>query len=554
MWPIRATCGKETRISDSKGRIPDIFTMRVGYIVMVLPSEKGMGIKMRQYELFELTFRGEEPEGSLVEVDLTAEFTCGEDSFKVKGFYAGDNSYRVRFYPGKAGQWTWKVGGVVEAQGVEICLPGDETSGQRGIVHAGGMHFYYEDGTLYQPFGTTIYALVHQPRKLIDTTMRTLAEAPFNKVRFCVFPKYYDYNKDEPEYFAFALEGGKPNVHKPCMPFWDELEARIRQLDAMGIQGDLILFHPYDKWGFAKLTKEEALVYLDYLTRRLSAFPNLWWSLANEFDLMEDFRREWWEDFAAYVAENDPYHHCLSNHNCLEMWDFSNEHTTHCCVQGSGVWEVESLLKKYRKPVIYDECCYEGNIEFDWGNISGFEMVNRFWTAVVSGGYCTHGETFLDKEDILWWAKGGTLRGQSPKRIAFLRKLVESLPGPIENSIQGTMGKLEHIRQCQREGAALEQGIFARKLLLATDVRLMEICEIQTPIEGHCGEDAYIRYCRRQCAGVGTLALPETGSYRVEVIDAWEMTRQVVAEGVSGEVKLELPGKEGIALLATRIT
>lgn len=35
----------------------------------------------------------------------------------------------------------------------------------------------------------------------------------------------------------------------------------------------------------ATMPREDNLIYLDYLIRRLAAFPNVWWSLANEYDL-----------------------------------------------------------------------------------------------------------------------------------------------------------------------------------------------------------------------------------------------------------------------------
>ena len=76
-----------------------------------------------------------------------------------------------------------------------------------GMVRAEGTHFRYEDGTWFYPFGTTVYALIHQPESLIDQTMATLARAPFNKVRMCIFPKDFDYNKNEPEFFAFEKDG-----------------------------------------------------------------------------------------------------------------------------------------------------------------------------------------------------------------------------------------------------------------------------------------------------------------------------------------------------------
>ena len=37
------------------------------------------------------------------------------------------------------------------------------------------------------------------------------------------------------------------------------------------------------------------------------------------------------------------------------------------------------------------------------------------------------------------------------------------------------------------------------------------------------------------------------------MIDVWEMTRKTLIEEASGSTALELPGKEGIAVLATKI-
>ena len=41
----------------------------------------------------------------------------------------------------------------------------------------------------------------------------------------------------------------------------------------------------------------------------------------------------------------------------------------------------------------------------------------------------SHGETYLDnKNDVIWWAKGGVLKGQSPARLAFLKKVLDDAP------------------------------------------------------------------------------------------------------------------------------
>jgi hypothetical protein len=97
------------------------------------------------------------------------------------------------------------------------------------------------------------------------------------------------------------------------------------------------------------------------------------------------------------------------------------------------------LRDVYRKPVVFDEVKYEGNIPHRWGNISGEDLVLRFWMGYVAGTYVGHGETFLSPDDVLWWSKGGVLKGQSSARLAFLRKIMEDGPADGLNPIDKWM-------------------------------------------------------------------------------------------------------------------
>ena len=58
-------------------------------------------------------------------------------------------------------------------------------------------------------------------------------------------------------------------------------------------------------------------------------------------------------------------------------------------------------------------------------------MSGYFWMAGLSGGYPTHGETLKndsDTSEVRWWAKGGTLMGESPERIEFFKSVMENAP------------------------------------------------------------------------------------------------------------------------------
>ena len=500
---------------------------------------------MRQYEMFELSLRGAPPSDSEALADVEASFTTGCTTQTVKGFYDGDGVYKVRYYPSTPGFYTWKVSGAVTAEGAGECV----SSQLHGLVQAEGCHFVFQDGTRFAPFGTTVYALIHQPQALIGETMETLRTAPFNKLRFCVFPKSYEYNHNEPEEYPFHKDAtGNWNVHRPNHAFWRRLEVAVGQLSDMEIQSDLILFHAYDRWGFSKMTREQNEVYLRYALRRLSAFPSIWWSMANEYELCFAKSVEDWRRFEEIIREEDAYGHLLSNHYCVRPYDYTRKNITHLSLQNVLFYKADQWMKQFGKPVVFDECCYEGDISQSWGNISAREMTHRFWCACCLGAYATHGETYLSDDEVLWWAKGGKLKGESPKRIAFLREIVEALPAAIEpwqepeyllsegemcgypvNDQHPIFALLASLSERENDSGLLKDKIFA----------------------GHCNEDAFIKYFGRHCPRRPFLMLPESKTYRIDVIDTWNMTRETVLTGASGVTWVELKtGREGIALLA----
>ena len=176
--------------------------------------------------------------------------------------------------------------------------------GNHGPVRvANTYHFAYADGTPYKQIGTTCYVWTHQGDELEEQTLATLGNAPFNKMRMCVFPKHYAFNENEPERYPFpCLSRG--SAHGPaagqsmCSPAGRSISAAstqtssatsssaLAQLRDLGIEADIILFHPYDRWGFATMDAETDDRYLRYVVARLAAYRNVWWSMANEFDFM----------------------------------------------------------------------------------------------------------------------------------------------------------------------------------------------------------------------------------------------------------------------------
>ena len=391
--------------------------------------------KAERWGIFEVALNGPKTGNPFVDVTLGARFKQGDRVLEPQGFYDGGGVYRIRFMPDAPGEWTYTTTSnraELDAKtGAFTCV--EPSPGNHGPVRVRStVHFAYADGTPYYQIGTTCYAWVHQGDAMEEQTLATLRKAPFNKMRMCVFPKAYAYNQNEPPYYPFE---GKPpqgwDFSRFNPEFFRHFEKRVADLMKLGIEADLILFHPYDRWGFKSMDRQADDRYLRYVVARLAAYRNVWWSLANEYDLMLKIPSKTmddWDRFFQIIRASDPYGHMRGIHNCRGWYDHTRPWVTHASIQSSDFRNAADLRTKYQKPIVYDECKYEGNIPQGWGNISAREMVHRFWLGAVSGCYVGHGETYKHAEDILWWSKGGVLHGESPPRIALVRRIMEAAP------------------------------------------------------------------------------------------------------------------------------
>lgn len=393
---------------------------------------------VEQWGMFELTLNGPTNGNPFQDVRFSARFWQGQFETEANGFYDENGVYRTRFMPEKQGEWHYQtVSSIPQLDGKTgtfmVTAPSALNHGPVQVTNT--YHFAYADGTPYKELGTTCYVWEWQSEALQEQTLRTLASSPFNKLRFCVFPKRYQWNTNEPIMYPFA---GQPttnwdfthfNVH-----YFQHLEQRIADLQNLGIEADVILFHPYDEghWGFDRMPAAVDDRYVHYLVARLAAYRNVWWSLANEWDFMKQKTESDFIRFGETVSRDDPYHHLLSIHNGMKIFNNTLPWITHASIQnGSAVEDpgrAELYRDVYRKPVVYDEVKYEGNIESRWGQLSAEELVYRFWNGTVAGTYVGHGETYKSADQILWWSKGGVLKGQSPPRLAFLKKVLNDSP------------------------------------------------------------------------------------------------------------------------------
>jgi hypothetical protein len=401
------------------------------------PNEE---VKVEQWDVHELVLEGPSTGNPFVDVEVTAVFKNGEESISVPGFYDGNGVYRIRFSPPSQGNWTYQTeSNVADLTGnkgrFQAVAPTNENHGPVKIVNT--HYLQYADGTPYYAVGTTAYQWTSVKQRIQDQTIETLAEGPFTKIRMCVFPKYYRYgNETEPWMHPFKREGETTDFSQPNPEFFQNFDQRVKQLLDMGIEADVILFHPYDVWGYSEMGAEMNERYVRYMIARLSAFRNVWWSLANEWDEPKIKEAIDWEAIGTLLQREDPHQRFRGIHNWYSSDDHFYDHSrpwiTHVSTQTAQFYNALKWRNQYNKPLLFDEMRYEGGVPSGWGNLSGQEMASYFWMAGLSGGYPTHGDTFQntadDSTEVRWWGKGGKLVGESPERIRYFRSVMEEAP------------------------------------------------------------------------------------------------------------------------------
>ena len=286
--------------------------------------------------------------------------------------------------------------------------------------------------------------------------------------------------------------------------------------------------------------------YVRYVVARLAAYRNIWWSLANEYDFMRTKTDADWDRFFQLVQHDDPYQHLRSIHNGYRIYDNSRPWVTHASIQNGAAVEdpgrAELYRDAWRKPVVYDEVKYEGNLESArWGHLTGEELVHRFWCGTVAGTYVGHSEYFTDPHGVVWLGEGGVLKGESPPRLAFLRRILEDGPAEID--------PIDSWQDTRMGGVAGEYYLlyFAREAPAAWPFLLPQ---------GHAPWwPCAIPYER----------LADGMQFRVDVIDTWNMTITPVAGVFTLQARdrysfadregrsIPLPGRPWLALRIRRV-
>jgi hypothetical protein len=368
----------------------------------------------------------------------------------------------------------------------------------------------YADGTPYFATGTTSYSWAFQSDELIEQTLQSLKSSPFNKLRMCLTPKYYEYCTNTPRSFPFEkLPDDSWDFTRFNTEYFRHFETMVDKLDQMGIEAEIILFHPYDNWGFSAMPAEVDQRLLRYAIARLASYRNVWWCGANEWHYMGKKSREDFEKIMQILTAEDHAGHLRTMHG---GWNFGDSTTTHVCI-GEVPAEKRDKYLRIGKPQLWDECGYEGTLPYGWGNRSAHSLVHEMWIATCSGGYPTgHSECYNNSEEIMWWPKGGKLIGESVARFGFMKQIFSEAP-------------LNNLQPC---GESVPGNSQARL---------------------HSSDGTYfIAYVGTSQPSFYRIELSETQEFVADIIDVWEMTTERVTGAFRGSAEIPLPAKPYIAV------
>lgn len=482
--------------------------------------------RVEQWGLQEVALRSEKVyENPFKEVQLQGVFNCGDKTVTVDGFYDGDSTWRIRLMPERQGHWGFTTkSNDTSLNGrtgeFDVITPSRNNHGPVNVAKK--FHFSYADGTPFYPLGTTTYGLFLGVLEAQVSTVGMLSQSAFNKARINVM----SFSSLAPSDSAFLRTSGtEHDFDRYNVDFFRRYEAGLLDLQAIGVEADMILFHPYDSRGkFSSLPQEQDEAYIRYAVARLSAYRNVWWTLTNEFDLfpMHGVVKDW-KRLGELLAASDPYGHLRGIHNSsVGFYDNSEGWITHVILQDITLQRLTAEprnnsaigldARKIGKPVVIDEYGYEGTNGLTWGSIAPREAVDFHWSIVMAGAYGSHGESY-------YRTPRGTYVGESPARLAFLKKVMLQTPyqdiGPLTDviavedpaiNVLGASGVcyLFHFSQPKR-AATWNRGFFGP----ATPSQPL-------PIKANSFDP-------NSFASAPPKFTIQDGLYRVELIDCWQM-------------------------------
>jgi hypothetical protein len=419
------------------------------------------------FSVVELAFKGPTcgpKDAPARDVTLAARFRheSGAPAVTVHGFWDGDgrggaggNVFKVRFCPTKAGRWILEhvESGAASLKGrnegaAVLATP----SGHPGFwtpdrKTPDGRWYRRSDGSHPYIFGNTHYTFLSRmtrrgPRRddrSIAADVRANA-ACFRKLRFGVHGGRYT----NPEAKPYFDDAGRPTddgdfSHRPS-PAWfhQRVDAAVAAAYEVDLVADLIISGPDTREARAAVRAGknggDPTPYLRYMAARYGSYPNVWFCLANEWNIKnphygaEEVRR-----FGRILRKFLPYATPVSIHGRPADWnrDLNADPPwhDHVILQGkirrldtSADFIARNVARGGGVPVVNDELGYEGKGD----TFSRDDVIEGHLGAFLGGGYGTTGYKPGSKTGHYFWGGFTPEEHTAARHLGWLREIIDA--------------------------------------------------------------------------------------------------------------------------------
>jgi len=368
------------------------------------------GAESAQWDVFETSYKTAKAyTNAFMDVEVDVVFKQGEKQWKVPAFWAGGDTWKVRFAPPAQGDYTYRVECTdkanAELNGKEQTLQVTAYKGKNPLLQHGFIQVSADKRRFEQADGTPFFWLGDTWWKNLCKRMTWEGFQELTADRkakgFSVIQIVCGPYPDEGAFEArWENEGGKPyetrdfSVTNPR--YFDYADRRIRHLVDAGLVPAIV-----GAWGRGDCDAMGAVGvagikrHWRQLVARYGAYPVVW-ILAGEIGTEAKDGAGPWGEVATYLRSIDPYPHPLTCHpnngqgrraapGDKVVMDYDMIGGTHDAVAattGNILAILTSLYAKTPKmPVLVGETCYEQHMQ------QGFQDVQRhmFWMYMLNG-------------------------------------------------------------------------------------------------------------------------------------------------------------------------
>ena len=280
--------------------------------------------------------------------DVVVETTfTGPDgrSVKMPGFHAGSGTWKVRFNPGIAGRWTFRIASHPASSELAASGAFEVTPRQaRGFLRATpdqGFGFTYENGDPVFLFGDTVYNLfgIAHCGGDVGGFLRRRKQQGFNilRIRVPVSPFHHPDGYSDWQTRRTLAWGGseqEPMFDRFNLDYFATVDRVVQLCEDLDIGIEMIM----EGWGFefpfnhrALFTAEWEELWMRYLIARYDAYNCLYvWTPLNEYEyypagifIHKPVADRWAIRIARWIKATAPHGHVVAMHNGPRMPRFA---------------------------------------------------------------------------------------------------------------------------------------------------------------------------------------------------------------------------------------